>query len=74
MTDKYEISDKELDILKTLPAVELSEEGKDLLEKLKKPKYLIKYFEDYMIIKGLNPYAPWMKEDHERCKKILENK
>lgn len=50
---------------------EFTKEEKIIFDSLKKPKYSIKDYENYCIKKGFNPYAPWMKEDHERIEKIL---
>jgi hypothetical protein len=54
--------------------IELTALEKELFEALKKPKYTFKDMENFFIERGINPFAPWMKEDHKRVQQILDNK
>lgn len=53
---------------------ELTFEERLLLKRLATPKYTFADIEKYMLDRGINPFAPWMKEDHIRCRKILMRK
>lgn len=53
---------------------ELTEYEKEFFKCLMTPKYSFQDMEDHFIKKGINPFAPWMEEDHKRVQKILETK
>lgn len=52
----------------------LTIEEQIMLKRLSKPKYTFKDIENHFLAKGINPFAPWMEEDHKRCEKILNEK
>lgn len=60
--------------LKKMQGIELTEYEKQLLDYLSKPKSTFKDYENYCIDKGVNPFAPWIEEEHKRVQDILDRK
>lgn len=49
----------------------MTNEELQLLKRLSKPKYTFKDIENHFIEKGINPFGRHMKEDYDRCEKLI---